>query len=58
MTNTERAADHAAKAEEQLAETEETRKRKQPNVYGAHAQIANVHATLALFYQREAEREG
>jgi hypothetical protein len=53
MSNAEKAAAHAAEAEELLAGSK-TWKVVQQQAKGA---LAGAHATLALFYQREAERE-
>jgi hypothetical protein len=55
MTNIEKAAEHVEKAEKLLAEGEKTWKGP---VGAQKAASATAHASLALFYQREAEREG
>ena len=44
----ERAAEHAREAEEALGKK---------SVAGIHLNRAAVHATLALYYQREAEKQ-
>lgn len=55
MTNRELAADYAAKAAKQVADAE---KMRVPGVAGsAKASCASANATLAVFYQREADRE-
>jgi hypothetical protein len=53
MSNRERAAEHAAQAEKMLAQRAE-----QPNKDAARGALATAHATLALYYQREADRTG
>jgi hypothetical protein len=51
MTNTERAAEHVTEAERLLAESSKHKVQAQRGNLAAWQ--AGVHATLALYYQRE-----
>jgi hypothetical protein len=51
MSNRERAAEHVEKAQEILAD-------KNVMTKNNRAAAAGAHATLALYYQREADRAG
>jgi hypothetical protein len=53
MTTSERAAEHARQAEELL---DKASKNAPAPVMGQLGSRATAHATLALYYQREAER--
>ena len=53
MTNREQAASHVAQAEELLAE-----KPRDVHRSAMLAAQASAHATLAVYFQREADREG
>lgn len=55
MTNRELAAQHAAAAEKLVHEAESTWKGP---VGAAKGSAASAHGALALYYQREADREG
>ena len=58
MSHADRAAEHARLAEEWLAATEETRIGLKSKLNReVQAALGTGHATLALYYQREAERE-
>jgi hypothetical protein len=54
MTNADRAAEHAAKAVELLADSEKINDRNPRSV--AQATRATVHASLALYFQRADDR--
>jgi hypothetical protein len=59
VTDADRAAEHAQKAEEALAEAIKASQglsKKPPETRTAAAARATAHATLALYYQRNAER--
>jgi hypothetical protein len=53
MTNQEQIDWHVAEAERHVAAADSTGKRRPDS-----AAIAGAHATLALYYQREVEKEG
>ena len=53
MTNTERATEHAAEAERLLVESGKHKVQAQRGNLAAWQ--AGVHATLALYYQRESD---
>jgi hypothetical protein len=52
MTNRERAADYARRAEAILSDPD-----KKLILHNGKGQVAGAHAALALYYQREADRE-
>jgi hypothetical protein len=56
VTHAELAAEHVAKAEELLA-SRDNKFMKNAALMTVAATQATVHATLALYHQREAERE-